>query len=752
MVVPVLLRISTAGAVLEAQVEVSVGDALDREALAVARRWRFEPARRGGKPVEARVRAYVRFVGQRQHHHQSEGERSHRSHEGNLRAVGPVQVPKYGEDEHRQENSREVRVQGERTLPGAASATTRDRAVIRAAPHRTAGDVLRVVPGVNLTQHGGEGKAHQIFFRGFDAVHGQDLELWAGGAPVNDVSNLHGQGYADLHFLMPEVLREVQSSPGVYDPGQGDFAVAGTMRLALGYDEPGATAKVMVGSFGTRRYFLAYHPRDTREETFAAFESYSTDGFGPSRSAQRTSAVAQALYNLGERATMRLLVTHYGGRFASAGVVRLEDLRRGGDPFATYDPNQGGDSSRSQLVVELSEAKEGFRWSLVPFLVLRGMRLRQNFTGYLEDPRGDGVQQLNDATTVGLTASYRRSWPLFSPRDLLEAGVQARSDGIEQSQRRLESASGRIRKVEVDAKVHAADMAGYLDAVLHPWKRLALRGGVRVDGLSYRTVDAGGQARSAQGARLNRRGTAELILTTGLFASASYGEGFRSPQARSLAEGQRAPFTTVASQELGLRYREERLQGSVAVFRTTLSDDLAFDQARARNERTPATLRLGGAFEMVVRLASWFTSSTSLTYTRATFRRSEGEYVAGALLPYVPQFVGRSDLSFEPALRRVLGRLLEGQLGAGISFYHRRPLPYGEFGRDAFLLDLRAGAKLENFHLTFDIYNALDDRWFDGEFVYASRFDQGEGASLVPARHATMGPPRTLLVSLEVAL
>ena len=97
----------------------------------------------------------------------------------------------------------EVVVEGSRA-PRSASETTLDRPLMEAAPHRTASDLLRLVPGLSITQHSGEGKAHQIFFRGFDAVHGQDLEIWAGGAPVNDVSNIHGQGYADLHFLMPE--------------------------------------------------------------------------------------------------------------------------------------------------------------------------------------------------------------------------------------------------------------------------------------------------------------------------------------------------------------------------------------------------------------------------------------------------------------------------------------------------------------------------------------------------------------------
>src|SRR4051812_23277236 len=78
--------------------------------------------------------------------------------------------------------------------PRSASENEVDRRVLQAAPHKNASQMLESVPGVFVSQHGGEGKAHQIFFRGFDAVHGQDVEIWAGGAPVNDVSNIHGQG------------------------------------------------------------------------------------------------------------------------------------------------------------------------------------------------------------------------------------------------------------------------------------------------------------------------------------------------------------------------------------------------------------------------------------------------------------------------------------------------------------------------------------------------------------------------------
>ena len=135
----------------------------------------------------------------------------------------------------------EVTVQGA-PPPRSASESVVGERVLRAAPHRDGSELMQTVPGVFVSQHSGEGKAHQIFYRGFDAVHGQDMEVWAAGAPVNEVSNLHGQGYADLHFLIPELVQQIESQPGVYDPRQGDFAVAGSLRLRVGQAEPGVIA------------------------------------------------------------------------------------------------------------------------------------------------------------------------------------------------------------------------------------------------------------------------------------------------------------------------------------------------------------------------------------------------------------------------------------------------------------------------------------------------------------------------------
>lgn len=776
LIVPVVLTVGADGSAELAELEASVGEPFDSAALAAARALRFTPAHDEQGPRSAKLRLIVRFHGKASSATQPPASGA----SANLRA-GAVSNQPASEpsnvasaptssapvrNQQASDAGSTILVQGAPARRSASEAVL-DRRLLTLAPHKNASELLLVVPGVFVSQHSGEGKAHQIFFRGFDAVHGQDVEFWAGGAPINDVSNIHGQGYADLHFLIPEVVSEVRSTPGTYDPRQGDFAVAGSMHFGLGYDEPGITAKASLGNFGTRRYFLGYHPQSAPESTFAAFELASTDGFGPSRAARHGSAMVQATHELGNGVSARLLASSYAGRFDSAGVLRLSDIESGAvDRFATYDPKQGGHSTRSQLVFELSGASRARaaddlrpkeRWSLSPFLVFRSFELRSDFTGTLKSSEGDSFEQLNDATELGATASYQRPIRLLSASDRLEAGVFLRTDQITQSQHRLSTLNDRVTDDDqnpgVDAEVRASNAAGYVDANLYPVKRLALRAGLRADALSYRTEDRGGksagQARSALGGQLSKRGTLDFSLLRGLNALVSYGEGFRSPQARSLGSGETTPFTRVVSYEAGLRFHDEtRLESSLAVYRTTLSDDLVFDQATARNELVPGTSRTGVAANLVARPVAWFTSNTSFTYTRALFTASGQTYLKGELLPYVPQFVIRSDIALSPRFPDLLGRRLKAHLGAAFTYVGRKPLPYSEFGHDALLVDARAELRLGPVQTSLDVFNVLGRDWYDGEFVFASRF--GSAASLVPVRHVTVGPPRTVLWSLTL--
>ena len=120
-------------------------------------------------------------------------------------------------------------------------------------PMKSAQDLLRLVPGLFIAQHQGGGKAEQIFLRGFDADHGTDVNISVDGIPVNMVSHAHGQGYADLHFLIPETVQGYDFGKGPYYTSKGDLCTAGY----IAYDTKNVLEKNMVklegGQFATGR-------------------------------------------------------------------------------------------------------------------------------------------------------------------------------------------------------------------------------------------------------------------------------------------------------------------------------------------------------------------------------------------------------------------------------------------------------------------------------------------------------------------
>ena len=86
-------------------------------------------------------------------------------------------------------------------------------------------------PGLIVTQHSGEGKANQYFLRGFNLDHGTDLAIWIDGMPVNMRTHGHAQGYADVNFLIPELVQSMLVRKGPYWAEEGDFASVGSLQI-----------------------------------------------------------------------------------------------------------------------------------------------------------------------------------------------------------------------------------------------------------------------------------------------------------------------------------------------------------------------------------------------------------------------------------------------------------------------------------------------------------------------------------------
>ena len=106
-------------------------------------------------------------------------------------------------------------------IAGAASQGTVGREELECRTLSRPGEVLEMVPGVIATQHSGAGKANQFFLRGFNLDHGTDFATSINGVPVNLPTHGHGQGYSDLNFMIPELIKRVDFRKGVYSADLG---------------------------------------------------------------------------------------------------------------------------------------------------------------------------------------------------------------------------------------------------------------------------------------------------------------------------------------------------------------------------------------------------------------------------------------------------------------------------------------------------------------------------------------------------
>ncbi|MGY3342754.1 hypothetical protein ACVW16_002247 [Bradyrhizobium sp. USDA 4474] len=137
--------------------------------------------------------------------------------------------------------------------PSMASELTISGEELNARAFARPGEALEAVPGLIATQHSGEGKANQYFLRGYNLDHGTDLAITVDGVPVNMRTHAHGQGYADLNWLIPETIGAMDVRKGPYFADEGDFASVGSIHIGLIDRTERGLAQLTVGSFGYRR-------------------------------------------------------------------------------------------------------------------------------------------------------------------------------------------------------------------------------------------------------------------------------------------------------------------------------------------------------------------------------------------------------------------------------------------------------------------------------------------------------------------
>ncbi|MCC6645931.1 MAG: TonB family protein [Polyangiaceae bacterium] len=765
--VTLLVTVDKHGHVTKTEVATSGGRVFDVAAAEAVAGWTFSPARRGDRAIDSRIRVVVGFP--------AFGDLEPRAAPSTPAHAATSTSPPPVADADLRSRSSEVTVLGHLDPParGAGDFKLRVGALGRV-PRRDAAQLLTLAPGIFLANEGGQGHPYQVYLRGFDAREGQDLEFTANGVPVNDVGNVHGNGLADTHFIIPELVEQVRVMEGPFDPRQGNFAVAGSAAYELGLAERGVTVKLTRGSFGTERALALWGPESHGAHTFGGVEVARSDGYGANRKSSRATAMAGYEASLGKAARVHVLATSYAAHYGQAGVLRDDDVRAGRVGFyGTYDDRQGGDSTRHSVSARFEEQAGHTTLVQQVFVVRRGFRLRANYTGYLEDAaRGDLIDETSRTTTLGARGSARTTTTVGALQQALEVGFLGRTDSVDSEQRRLAAGTGAPYRTDLSLESALSNLAMYADASLRLTRWLAVRGGVRGDYFHYDVLDrcarppgeaadadaacaidgAGGLApRVTTGSVLTQtRASALLGPFQGFTVSVSRGEGARNVDPQYVTQGGATPYAKITATEGGVAYAKTHgdaaLSARSTFFHTRVARDVVFSQTEGRGLLTGGTTRAGWSGYA---RASWraLEASSSVTLVRATFDAT------GDLVPYAPPLVHRTDAVLRGELPvTIAGHQLTGSLASGLSVVGPRPLPLGEVASPFALLDGAARLGWGTWELGVTGTNLLGRRYRQAEYNYTSDFRGASYPTLVPARHFVAGEPRAVFVSISARL
>ncbi|MBL8961326.1 MAG: TonB-dependent receptor plug domain-containing protein, partial [Gemmatimonadetes bacterium] len=336
-------------------------------------------------------------------------------------------------------------IQGEQGFAAASSGVVR-AFDLQSRPRASSQELLRLVPGLVIAQHAGGGKAEQIFLRGFDADHGTDVAISVDGMPVNLVSHGHGQGYADLHFLIPEVVERLDVRKGPYDVRDGDLGVAGSAGFVT-RDRMPASVALAAGSFGQRTLTLSapFGGDAATAGGYLAVQGTASDGpFVMPQGLRRYNAFAK-FTTPWRGARLSVSASAFDARWNASGQVPERAVARGLiSRFGAIDSSEGGNTARANVVAALNGGTPlTTAWEARAFASRYDFQLYSNFTFFADDStRGDGIEQLDQRLLGGFQLSAERLRAFGGVMGSWRAAVGTRADAADVG---LFSAAGRQR-------------------------------------------------------------------------------------------------------------------------------------------------------------------------------------------------------------------------------------------------------------------------------------------------------------------
>ncbi|MFY7912506.1 MAG: TonB-dependent receptor, partial [Emticicia sp.] len=328
--------------------------------------------------------------------------------------------------------------------------------------------------------------------------HGTDINLTADGVPINMVSHAHGQGYADAHFIIPELIDGVDFKKGLYDADKGNFSTAGWANFRTKKVLEQNFAKVEVGQFNTYRLvgaanILAQKAIEKNQNAYLAGEySYSDAYFDAPQAFNRLNLLGKYHGHITKNTSLTFTASTFWSKWSASGQIPDRAVESGLIGFyGAIDPNEGGTTSRTNANAEfLTLTKRNHVWKNQVFYSNYNFELFSNFTFFLEDPiNGDQIKQAEGRNLWGYNSNYSIAHGLGSKQATLNIGVNYRHDLTKDSElSHTKNKTTLLESIKL-GDVNEANVGAYIDESIQISPKLSLTAGIRFDYFNNQYLD-----------------------------------------------------------------------------------------------------------------------------------------------------------------------------------------------------------------------------------------------------------------------
>ncbi len=591
-------------------------------------------------------------------------------------------------------------------------------------PINSAQDLMRLVPGLFLGQHHGGGIAEHIFLRGFDADHGTDVNVSVDDMPLNLVSQVHGQGFSDLHFLIPELVTSYEFGKGPYYAERGDFTTAGYVGFHSADVLDRSTIKLEGGQFQSGRIMtsidlLSARAKERGESAYIAGEAAYTNGpFDWPQHFSRINLFGKYNVNLAPKERLTVTLSTFGSQWRSSGEIPERAVDEGLiGRFGYLDSLQGGNTHRSNIIARLtSTLSDNWFMQNQVYYSWYNFSHRYNDTFFADDSvNGDRLRQQESRNLFGYNGKLTNHTYFKNNIDLTSSfGLGMQFNNIHNSELSHIDDHFQVLEYLQFGNIQENTFNIYVDENLRMGKWL-FDAGLRMDYFYFNYEDKlnpmmPSQTKGILSPKLNLEYTASSAIQIYL----KTGKGFHSNDARvAVANDGHEILPAAYGVDLGVNWKPvDHLFINAAVWYLALQQEFVYSGDDGTINPGDKTRRQGIDFSARYQFNSWLYAFLDINYSNAKdIQAPKGQdYV-----PLAVPFSSAGGLNYKFA----------NGINGGLSYRYMKDRPANEdnslVAKGYFVTDLTAFYTKKKFEFGIEIQNLFNTQWREEQFEVTSR-------------------------------